>query len=190
MSSSKEELPAGPETAGAMPAVPKVEVEGQGAFREVHRTTVRHAEILRMLAQSEGLPALPKILMRLEALMLLDEETRKRSKITDLDLAKAKAVYGVAHAFSTIQEHNEGGFASMALLFPFEAAEEEELGLRSWFHFPDDLLKDRASTWTPEIAAKLQTTFVYRTMPWVMEISGRVGDRMTLEEFEDAAKRF
>jgi hypothetical protein len=173
--------------------------ESQGAFRAQSRITVRHVEIARKLAVSETLNPLEQMRMRLEAIFLLstETETRRRAKITDAEMAKAREIYRLVLSFMNAQEHFLSGHLSLTFPFPQRAERELELAFSEWLEpqIRDDLLlgeglgERNQNNWmhlTPETYARLKTRFEAEAGLWVLILSGKVADCLNLNEFSEA----
>jgi hypothetical protein len=196
-----------PESAGALRRTPTSQAfgpESKGAFRESRVISTRHVEVARQLAVSEAMPPLEKMRVRLEALMSLDMESRKRHKISDAEVREAEEIYGVVIAFLSKQELFIAGHLANTVPFSVSVSKEKSNGkelpsieedvnraFSRWLPWTavDDVLYWSAHGMPPETAYRLQTLFVRKTMPWLMNLTARVSDSIGLEEWESASTK-
>jgi len=163
--------------------------EGKGGFRDKKFITVRHVEIARKLAISETFDPLEEMRHRLEALVMLDDETRRRRKITDADFTKAKEILAVVLSFKNRSEIPNGGFKMVSIPFPQKTAIEIQYAFEEWLDGPTAnwLINEAKDRLTPESSEALRTRFEAKVLPWVLKLTVRVSDAIQLDEFDAAA---
>ena len=162
--------------------------EAHGGFRDKKGITVRHVEIARKLAISETLESKEQMRQRLEALMMLGVEDRRRHKIKDDDYAKALEIFGVLIAFEKKEEVMNGGFKMISIPFTEETELEVQRGFEEWLEGPvAGFILEQKDHLTPETAAKLETKFIKKCTPWVLRLTAGVSDAIQLNEFDAAA---
>jgi hypothetical protein len=177
------------ESAGVASPGLSLRPESKGGFRERSAITVRHVEIARKLAVSETFEALEEMRHRIEALMLLDDTTRRYHKINDDDLSKALQIYGIVTAFQHKTEIPNGGFKFIMVPFPQTETVEQEKAFEEWLDkkISYSTIMDNKDRMTEETAALLESKFITRAMPWVLRLTARVSDAIQLDEFDAAA---
>lgn len=162
--------------------------EQRGGFRDRKPVTVRHVEIARKLAVSETFQPLEEMRHRLEALVMLDDETRHRHKILDAEYAKAMEIYSIIIAFQSKKEIPNGGFKFISVPFTQRTTEEIQRGFEDWLDGPQGMyILDNKDNMTEETASALETRFVAKMLPWVLRLTVRVSDAIMLDEFDAAA---
>ena len=137
---------------------------------------------------SEAYPPLEQMRLRLEALFMLDVETRRKRGINDEEFRRSLEVYSVILAFEDVSERFEAGYRMVSVPFIQRTEIETQRAFDGWLDIRalEPILAHKKNL-TPETAQELRTLFCSRMMPWVLTVTSRVADAIQMQEFDQAA---